>query len=297
MFKKTLQKFSRSWHEKYLQNMAQVVEYYKQFNDVEYIPEVPYKSQDGTALTMDIFRPATGYGQRYPVVMMVHGGGFLMGDKHMEMGISRHFAQSGFLSVSLEYRVFPEVDVKSVILDLAGGMEEVGKIASYYGGDPERCYVVSESAGVYAAIFAVSMNSSETVRQVIGGRNPGINIRAMAALSGMYYVNRKDLIGAVIGSNVIPKDWRKGELKNIMNLESKEIVNCLVPVFLVSSKGDFLRKYTLRYSKFLKEKDKEYKLVYYDREKKLTHAFPSLIPEIPESIAVDEMIVSWFHEH
>lgn len=297
MFKKTLQKFSRSWHENYLQNMDRVVEYYKQFNDVEYIPDVPYQSQDGTALTMDIYRPAKSYGQRYPVVMTVHGGGFLMGDKHMEMGISRHFAQAGFLTVSLEYRLFPEVDARSAILDLAGGMEAVGKTASYYGGDPDRCYLVSESAGVYAAIFAISMNSSETVRQIIGGRITGLNIRAMAALSGMFYTNRKDLVGAVIGGNVIPKDWRKGELKNIMNLESNEIVNCLVPVFLVSSKGDFLRKYTLRYSEFLKEKEKEYRLVYYEKGKKLTHAFPSLTPDVPESIAVDEMIVSWFHEH
>ncbi len=297
MFNKTLKKLSTSWHADYLRNMDQVVEHYRQFNDVEYIPDIPYKSQDGTDLAMDIYRPAISDGHPYPVVLMVHGGGFLMGDRHMEMGICRHFAQAGFLSVSLEYRVFPKVDVTGAVLDLAGGMEHIGRTASDYGGDVGHIYLSAESAGVYAAIFAASMNWSETVKQIIGGRDPGIRIRAMAAVSGMFYVNKKDMVGMVMGGNIIPGNWRKGEIRKTMSMESDEIVRCLPPVFLVSSKGDFLRKYTLQYSDFLKEQEKEYRLVYYDKGKKLIHAFPSLTPEIPESIAVDEMIASWFLEH
>ena len=277
--------------------MVPVVEQYRQYNDVEYIPDIPYKSQDGTELAMDIYRPLINVGHPYPVVMMVHGGALLMGDKHMEMGICRHFAQAGFLSVSLEYRVFPEVDAEGAVLDVAGGMQQVGRTAADYGGDTDHTYLVAESAGVYVAIFAASMNYSETVRQIIGGHDPNINIRAMAALSGMFYVNRKDIVGMALEGNVIPKDWGKGDLKKTMNMESEEILSCLPPVFLVSSKGDFLRKYTLKYSDFLKEQAKEYRLVYYDKEKELLHAFPSLAPEIPESLEVDQMIASWFLEH
>lgn len=297
MFKRTLKKLSASWQEKYLDGMEQTTEYYKQFQDVDYIWDVPFVSQDGARLAMDIYRPPLKGDALYPVVITVHGGGLFMGDKRMEMGLSRHFAKAGFLTASIEYRVFPDVDVRGAILDLAGGMEEIGRSIASYGGDPNRIYLVAESAGVYAAIFAIAMTHSKTVREVLEGRDPGINIRAMAAISGMFYPKRKDLVGMMMTGNIIPKNHKKVGYAKIMDAELKEVADTLPPMFLVSSKGDFIRKYTLRYADFLREHEKEYRLVYYDQGKNLIHAFPSLAPEIPESIAVDNMIVQWFLEH
>ena len=297
MFNKTLKKLSASWQGKYLENMDQTAEYYKKFQDVEYIWNVPFDSQDGTSLAMDLFRPKDMRREPLPVVLTVHGGGLFMGDRRMEMGLCRHFAQAGFLAASIEYRVFPQVDVRGAILDLAGGMEEIGRIASNYGGDPNRIYLVAESAGVFASIFAAVMTRSEQITEALGGRNPGVHIRAMAALSGMFYARRKDLIGLVMRDNIIPKVQGNEKYAELMNTELDEVVDSLPPMLLVSSKGDFLRKYTLRYSDFLREHQREYRLIYYENGKHLPHAFPSLAPELPESIAVDQLIVQWFLEH
>ena len=49
--------------------------------------------------------------------------------------------------------------------------------------------------------------------------------------------------------------------------------------------------------KKVKNNKKEYRLIYYDKAGHLPHAFCSLAPELPESIEVDKMIVSWFLEH
>ena len=297
MFNRTLKKLSASWQESYLANMEQATKYYEQFHDVECIENVPFESQDGTRLAMDLFRPNGQSFVPYPVVLMVHGGGLFMGDRRMEMGICRHFAQAGFLSASIEYRVFPEVDIRGAVLDLAGGMEKIVSTVSDYGGDPNSIYLVAESAGVYASIFAIAMTHSAKVREAMGGRDPGIHILAMAALSGMFYTNRKDMVGMMMSGNIIPEDPDNKEFTKLMNTELDEVADCLPPMFLVSSSGDFLRKYTLRYSEFLRERKKEYKLVYYDKGKHLTHAFPSLAPEVPESIEVDQMIARWFLEH
>lgn len=297
MFQKTIRKLSVSWQEKYLQSMDQLAEDDKQFHDVESMWDVPFESQDGTALAMNLFRPKRASPPSFPVVIMVHGGGFLMGDRRMETGICRHFAQAGFLSSSIEYRVFPEADIRSVVLDLAGGMEEIARIASDYGGDPDRVYLVAESAGVFASLYAVGMTRSDLIAKAFGGRNPGLHIRAMAALSGLFYVRRKDLIGLAMTDNVIPKDSSGAEYARLMNAESDEVVDCLPPMILVSSKGDFLKKDTLRYADCLKKHEKEHRLVYHDQAKHLGHAFASLTPELPESIAADQMIARWFFEY
>lgn len=297
MFNKTLRKLSASWQEKYLESMDRAVEYYRQFDDVEYIWNVPFDGQDGARLAMDLFRPKGACPGPLPVVLMVHGGGFFMGDRRMETGICRHFARAGFLAASIEYRIFPEVDVRDAILDVASGMQAVGRTARDYGGDPNRVYLVAESAGVFAAVFAIAMTRSGAVRAALGGASPGVRIRAMAALSGMFYAKRKDLVGLVMSGNIIPKGSEGEKYARILDAERDDVVDALPPMFLVSSKGDFLRKYTLRYGDFLRERKKEYRLVYYDQGKDLPHAFPSLAPDKPESLAVDQMIVQWFFEH
>ena len=279
-----------------MESMDRTAAYYSQFHDVESIPNVPFVSQDGTALCMDLFRPRGFCPAPHPVVMMVHGGGLFMGDRRMEMGICRHFAQAGFLAASVEYRVFPEVDARGAILDLAGGMQAIGRIARDYG-DPGRIYLVAESAGVFVSIFAIAMTRSGAVRRALGGRDPGVRVRAMAALSGMFYVNRKDLVGLVMTDNIVPRERDDEELAGMLNAERDEVVDALPPMLLVSSKGDFLRKYTLRYGDFLMARGKEHRMIYYDKGKHLPHAFPSLAPEIPESLAVDQMMVRWFMEH
>ena len=296
MFHRTLTKLSYSWQEKYLKGMDETAAYYTQFDDVEYLWDVPFLSQDKTPLAMDLFRPV-GRKEPYPVVLTVHGGGLIMGDRRMEMGLCRHFAREGFLAASIEYRVFPDVDVRGAVLDLAGGMEEIGRVVSSYGGDPERIFLSAESAGVYASLFAVAMIRSERIAEAFGGKDPGIRIRAMAALSGMFYPARKDFLGMLMKGNTIPKKRDGKGYAGFLDAELEEVVCTLPPMLLVSSRGDFLRKHTLRYADFLKEQKKEYRLIYYDEGKHLMHAFPSLAPELPESVAADRMILQWFMEH
>lgn len=260
MFGKTLAKLSRSWQEKYLKNTAQAMEYYRQFQDVDYEWDVPFKSKDGTSLLMDMFRPKGFSLSNCPAVLMVHGGGFFMGDRKMDLGLCRHFAKAGFVASSIEYRLFPEVDVRGVIADVIGGIEALR---------PD--YIVASSAGVFAAILAI--------------RETSIKIRAIASLSGMFYSRRKDLVGLAM-SNIVPK--------NFADTESDEVVDSLPPMFLVTSKGDFLKKYTLRYADFLTRRGKVFELANYYKSKHLVHSFPSLMPEAPESIEVDTKIAEWF---
>ena len=78
-----------------------------------------------------------------------------------------------------------------------------------------------------------------------------------------------------------------------MNPEYPEVMEQLPPVFMVDSDADFLRKYTKQYAEALREAGHSCTLVYYEDNKKLTHAFPALKPGIPESRDVLEKLVKW----
>ena len=64
----------------------------------------------------------------------------------------------------------------------------------------------------------------------------------------------------------------------------------------MSSRADFLRGNTLNYAKALEQNHHEHRLLYYLENKALTHAFPSLLPSLPESRDVIDAIKDWVND-
>ncbi|MGC3971025.1 MAG: alpha/beta hydrolase [Pirellulales bacterium] len=90
-----------------------------------------------------------------PVVFWIHGGGWQTGDK----GPLRHkpelFNGRGMVLVSTNYRLLPEVDMGTIIRDIAKSLAWVHKHIGEYGGDPQRIFIMGHSAGAQlAAIIA-----------------------------------------------------------------------------------------------------------------------------------------------
>lgn len=106
---------------------------------------------------LDIYRPAAGQthgptGARgAPVVIFVHGGAFLRGDKdsnaEIYSNVPRWFARNGMLGINIEYRLAPEAPYPSGAEDVARSVAWVKAHAHEYGGDPQRIFLVGHSAG------------------------------------------------------------------------------------------------------------------------------------------------------
>ena len=62
------------------------------------------------------------------------------------------------------------------------------------------------------------------------------------------------------------------------------------------SGADFLKSYTLRYAKALRTQGHPCELLYEPEGKDLTHAYPTLRPEKPESQAALDRILTWMQE-
>ncbi|TZF86472.1 alpha/beta hydrolase (plasmid) [Pedobacter sp. BS3] len=71
--------------------------------DVEYGKNVNYQG-DNEKLLMDIYWPKTGKKQ-YPLVVLIHGGSFVGGDKKGFRPSLAQLADSGFVAVSINYRL------------------------------------------------------------------------------------------------------------------------------------------------------------------------------------------------
>jgi acetyl esterase/lipase len=100
---------------------------------------------------LDLYAPLDATGP-LPVLVFVHGGGFLKGDKGGTDGwpnanVGRMAAQAGFVGVVINYRLAPDHIWPAGSEDLAAVVNWLKAHVAQYGGDPDRIVLAGTSAG------------------------------------------------------------------------------------------------------------------------------------------------------
>jgi len=114
---------------------------------------VPYASVNGVALLLDIYQPAARGPQVVPAVVLIHGGGWTSFDKSTMRGMGQFLARSGFVSFSVDYRLFEHKanGWPAQLDDVQRAVRWVRANAGKYGVNPERIGTFGHSAGAQLA--------------------------------------------------------------------------------------------------------------------------------------------------
>lgn len=110
---------------------------------------VPYADPAHKLQVLDIYAPDGA--KDLPVVFWIHGGGWRVGDKTEVHIKPRVFGERGFVFVSTNYRLLPDVEMEVLIRDVAKSLGWVYRNIAGYGGDPKRIFVMGHSAGAQLA--------------------------------------------------------------------------------------------------------------------------------------------------
>jgi acetyl esterase/lipase len=114
--------------------------------DVNVKRDVVFHTVDGEQIKLDVHEPAKK-GKDRPAVVVVHGGAWTVGDKSWFAQQANQLAQSGFVAVSVNYRLAPAHPYPAAVEDVEAAVEWVRKHAKEYGVDPERIGALGGSAG------------------------------------------------------------------------------------------------------------------------------------------------------
>jgi arylformamidase len=113
--------------------------------------DIPYKVNGHARHVLDIYSPESQTETQLPVMFWIHGGGWQVGDKSDVALKPKVFIERGFVFVSTNYRLLPEVTMEELIGDIASSLGWVHKNISTYGGDPSQIFVGGHSAGAQLA--------------------------------------------------------------------------------------------------------------------------------------------------
>lgn len=256
--------------------------------------DVPYETGDGLSLMTDIVFPEkVKANEKLPILVTIHGGALVFGDRKLNQAFRVKMAELGYLVYSLEYRLLMETDFFGEMSDICHGLQFVKETAEKYHGDTDRIYVMGESAGALLALYAAAMTESDTIRDRIGVFCPKLKVRGLIFSSGMLYTTRADYIGLIYKKDLYGERRKDKEFIKYMDPENPEVMQSLPDICLTAGYGDFLRNVTLRYAKALEKAGHPSLLLDYDAKEKLPHAFVTLAPYLEESRDAIKRIHEW----
>lgn len=110
---------------------------------------IPYAEPAHERQVLDVYSPKGA--KNLPVVFWIHGGGWQAGDKTGVQIKPQFFMDKGFVVVSTNYRLLPDVEMGTIVRDVAKSVRWVHDHVAEQGGDPERILVMGHSAGAQLA--------------------------------------------------------------------------------------------------------------------------------------------------
>lgn len=119
---------------------------------VRKLADVPYGSAGRQRIDVYLPPPGTAPASGAPVLVMVHGGAWIFGDKSSPGVVGEklaHWTAHGWILVSVDNRLWPEADPLTQARDVAAAIGLVQKEAAGWGGDAKRLILMGHSAGAH----------------------------------------------------------------------------------------------------------------------------------------------------
>jgi acetyl esterase/lipase len=155
--------------------------------EVVAVPDLAYRTDpqaDPFRHRLDFFYPKGK--KAFPVVVLVHGGGWMLGDNRccgLYSSVGRFLASQGIGVVLPNYRLSPWVKHPEHVKDVARAVAWTRKHIGKYGGDPERLYLLGHSAGGHLVSL---LATDDTYLRAEGLKRS--DIKGVISASGVYRV-------------------------------------------------------------------------------------------------------------
>ena len=181
--------FSEKWTASQLKADKIANEYCRKYPDIKHYKPAYKSFYDSIAkkeITLDMFIEVPKGNGPFPVVIFVHGGGFIAGDKSSFTHQSFALAENGIVGISIEYRLKGHGGTQPLLVaDVMDAIDFVRKNARKYNIDFSKLGLSGGSAGAYLSSYA-AMKTPECICYV--GYNGGYEVteRALAKMTGEY---------------------------------------------------------------------------------------------------------------
>ena len=247
--------------------------------DVECKKDIAYIDDGNVYHKLDVFYPKGAENKSLPVIIDIHGGGWMYATKDLNENYCRALADRGFTVFSISYRLVPDVTVVEQLQSIAVALDWIDSHMGMYPCDRSSVMLTGDSAGGQLSVYTAIISKSERLQKIFDVRKVGLDFSALLLTSPVPFM--KTGILAPYTRLMWGKDYRKKATYGYMDLD--EIVDCapVPPTYLITSSGDSMaHTQTHKTAKLFKSKGIKTVIKDYPRHngKSLPHVFSVLEP-------------------
>ena len=157
--------------------------------DIVRFDNLPYGT-DPRWQTLDVYRPKNAGDTALPVIVSVHGGGWVYGDKNLYQYYCMSLAQHGFAVVNFSYRLAPRHKFPAALQDTDAVFHWVMAHAVDYHFDTRHVFAVGDSAGANILGLYAARCADPAAANIPVTPPPGFVPTALALNCGQYCISR-----------------------------------------------------------------------------------------------------------
>ena len=267
--------------------------------EVEMIKDVPYIDDGNIYHKLDVFYPkGTAATEKLPVIIDIHGGGWMYATKDLNEYYCRAIANRGFVVFSISYRLAPDVIVPEQLQDCMTALKWINDNMADYPCNTDSIMLTGDSAGGQLSFYSAVLMQSEELREKFNVDDAGLDIDALLLTSPVAYMKNGgplSIYTKILGG----EDYKDRETYNFMDAD--EIVDFaeIPPTYLITSSGDSLaNKQTHKLAELLETKGVQTVIRDYDAVdgKKLPHVFSVLFPFDEISVQTIDDATNFYRE-
>ncbi len=236
------------------------------FDDIQYGEHAEWQ-------VLDVYKPKGREDEKLPVIVSVHGGAWVYGDKERYQYYCMSLAQRGFAVINFTYRLAPEFKFPAAIEDENLVFTWIIENKEKYGFDINNIFAVGDSAGGHQLGLYTAISTNPEYAKNFEFKVPEkLKIKAVALNCGAFNIDISEKT-----TGLLMKDYLLGggtpeelELVNILG----HITSDFPTTFIMTAVGDFLTKdASLLANKLMEVKVPFIFRFYGDSENALGHVF------------------------
>jgi acetyl esterase/lipase len=264
--------------------------------------DIPYLDGGHKLHLLDVYYPE-GTDKPLPIIIDIHGGGWVYGDKEINKPYCLTLARAGFTVVNISYRLIPEVRFLDALKDVFAALKWVENNIGRYYGDLNNVFITGDSAGGHLAGEVLSAVTDPEVAALYGVSSgltfraaclmcPAVNLEPYHRLTWIPFIRHVHRV-------FVGEDYKTSPYLRHLSLKNNKIEK-FPPLFLITNDGDFLKKQVLDFVQECAKRGVTYKLNYQQQENcthKLQHVSAMARPDFEESQETNHAMLDFFRTY
>lgn len=258
--------------------------------EVTEISDISYLDDDQPGHKIDVYVRRDG--TKKPILIDIHGGGFISEDKAMNRLFGNYMAKLGFAVFEINFRIaYPEWTVFDQIEDIDRAVRFVLDNAESYEADRDQLYIAGHSSGGVLAVSEALLCVDPAMRKDYGISERDYNYRGILTDCGLMHFYKSSIAYWGMRKMCFPKGYKNDKRYGYLVFEDNESIGRLPKLALITNPKDVLRKMTFYFDKVLEKHGTEHRLILYGKD---GHTGIIFVPYTDQNTAVLKQVKEYF---